>query len=71
MKAIRSALITLCTLPAVGYFASQWYVFHGEAAQYHAKVDQPSVSALAWVVVAASVALGFMSKTLHPERESE
>jgi hypothetical protein len=51
-------------LLAGGYLASQLAAINGQAADYAAKIDQPSIRTLAALLLVAAIALSFV-----PDRE--
>lgn len=61
MKKARDlyGLVVLILLGA-GYLASQFAAWSGSAAEYSARVDVPAIQALAIVVLAVGVGLGFV-----------
>lgn len=61
MRTLRIALGTLvCLLLCMGYAASQWAFFHGEAATYSARVDTPSIRLLALAILVTLIVLGMI-----------
>lgn len=61
MKTVRSALaLVICLLLALGYAASQWAFFHGQAADYAKRVDTPPVRLLALALLIGCVVLTFV-----------
>lgn len=61
MKILRTTLaIVTVLLIVVGYAASQVAALNGWAAQYAEKVDSPSISHLALVLLLGIVVLGFI-----------
>ena len=71
MSAFRQLFCIIVTVALVcGYGFSQWSLFNGDAAEYATKVDSPLVSALAAIVLLASVVLAFI-RTAEDKGEIE
>jgi len=62
MKLARFSIGILLTLLTVGgYLGSVFFVLSGRAVEWHAKMADPSISALAWVALLGVVVIGWLA----------